>query len=141
MLSVDLRALRGRDRICTQANVESIDLVREFFAERLPKLGADPRVANRVQVAVDEAYSNICRYGNATSAVATIMRKGADLMVEFADDGIEFDPTEVASPDITLAVEDRPIGGLGIHMMRKMSKSMEYIRAVDTNILTLIFEL
>lgn len=141
MLAVDVAALRSRDRIVTQANLESIALVRDFFEERLPKLGASPRVANRVQVAVDEAYSNICNYGHATRAVASIIRKGADLLVEFADDGVPFDPTQAPEPDLTLPVEERPVGGLGIHMLRRMTRSMEYARADETNILTLTFEL
>jgi serine phosphatase RsbU (regulator of sigma subunit)/anti-sigma regulatory factor (Ser/Thr protein kinase) len=141
MLAVNVYALRGRDRIVTCADRDSITYVHSFFEERLPRLGAGARVSNHVQVAVDEAYSNICNYSGATRAVATILRKGADLIVEFADDGVEFDPTQAAAPDLTLSVEERAIGGLGIHMMRKMSKAMSYARVDGINIFTITFEL
>ncbi len=141
MLAVDVRALRGRNHIMTDASLDSIDLMVAFFEERLPRIGVGTRTANRVQVIVDETYSNICRYSGATHAVATVVRKGADLLVEFADDGVAFDPTQEEEPDLTLSVDERPIGGLGIHMMRRMTRSIEYQRVDDTNILSFIFAL
>ncbi len=141
MLAVDIRALRGRNHIVTDAGLDSIDLMFSFFEERLPRIGVGVRLANRVQVIVDETYSNICRYSGASHAVASVFRKGGDLLVEFADDGIEFDPTKVDEPDLDLSVEDRPIGGLGIHMMRKMTRSIDYQRVENTNILTFTFSM
>ena len=139
MLAVDVYALRSRDRIVTQADRASLELVHEFFSERLPRLGADGRTAARVQVAVDEAYSNVCAYAHATRAVASVLRKGADLVVELADDGVAFDPTAAPEPDLSLGARERPIGGLGIHMLRRLSRSMAYARVDGTNILTLTF--
>ncbi len=141
MLAVDIRALRGRNHIVTDASLDSIDLMVTFFEERLPRINVGARTANRVQVIVDETYSNICHYSGATHVVASVLRKGADLIVEFADDGVAFDPTQQEEPDLTLSVDDRPIGGLGIHMMRKMTRSIEYQRVDDTNILTFTFAL
>ncbi len=141
MLAVDVRALRGRNHIMTDASLDSIDLMVGFFEERLPRINVGARTAMRVQVIVDETYSNICRYSGATRAVASVLRKGADLIVEFADDGVPFDPTQQAEPDLTLSADDRPIGGLGIHMMRKMTRSIDYQRVEDTNILTFTFAL
>ncbi len=139
MLSVSLMALRGRDRVITDAQLDSVEIVGKFFDERLPRLGAGARSASRVRVVADEAYSNICRYGKASRAVVSIIRKGADLLVEFVDDGVEFDPTAAPDADTTLPAAEREIGGLGIHMMRRMSRSMEYRRVDGLNILTIVF--
>ncbi len=128
MLAVEVRVLCGHDRIVTRADLGSIELVRAFFEERLSLAGVGPRVANRVQVAVDEVYSNICRYSGATRATCSIARVGADLVVEFTDDGAAFDPTQAPEPDVTLPPEERAIGGLGIHMVRKMARAMTYER-------------
>ena len=141
MLAVDIYALRGVDHLMTRADDASIELMRAFFAERLPRLGASTVTLNRVQVAVDEVYSNICHYSGATRAVGAVSRAGNELSIEFADNGAAFDPTAAPEPDTTLSVEDRPIGGLGILMLRKMAKRMDYVRAGDTNILTLSFKL
>ncbi len=141
MLAVDMRALRGGERIVTRANLGSIELISDFLDARLHSLGIMPRVANRVQVAADEIYSNICRYSGASRAVVSAVREGGELLVEFCDDGVGFDPTACKEPDTTLTVEERPIGGLGIHMVRKMTTAMRYQRVHDTNILILTFAL
>ena len=141
MLAVDLRALRGTERIVTRANLGSTALISDFLDTRLHSLGVMPRVINRVQVAADEIYSNICRYGGADRAVVSAVREGGELLVEFCDNGVEFDPTAHGEPDTTLSADERPIGGLGIHMVRRMTTSMRYHRVHDTNILILAFSL
>ena len=142
MVSVEVRALRGHNRIVTRADMGSVDLVRTFFDEQLPLFDASASVVNRVQVTVDEIYSNICRYSGAKRAIVSIVRRGADLVVEFIDDGESFDPTAAEDPDITLAAKDRPIGGLGILMVKRMTKAMVYERLDDdTNMLSLTFGL
>jgi anti-sigma regulatory factor (Ser/Thr protein kinase) len=54
------------------------------------------------------------------------------------DSGIPYDPLKKPDPDITLAVEDRPIGGLGIYMVKKTMDDMTYAYENGYNILTLI---
>ena len=139
MLCVSLDALCGRNQIVTHADIPSIDTVRMYFEDHMPELGASRRVANRVLVAVDEIYSNICNYSHATRAAASIVRNGNKLVVEFVDNGDAFDPTQAPEPDTTLSAEERKIGGLGIHMVRTMSESMEYARIEGTNVLTVTY--
>ncbi len=141
MLCVSLDALCGRNQIVTHADIPSIDTVRMYFEDHMPELGASPRVANRVLVAVDEIYSNICNYSHATRAAASMVRHDGKLVVEFVDNGDPFDPTQAPEPDTTLSAEERKIGGLGIHMVRTMSESMEYARIENTNVLTVTYRM
>jgi len=60
-----------------------------------------------------------------------------ELVLTVKDDGHPFNPLESAEPDTSLPVEDRTIGGLGIHLLRKMSDRMEYARVESKNQLTL----
>ena len=53
------------------------------------------------------------------------------------DQGVPFDPTAVLPPDITLPVQDRPIGGLGIHLTRVLTDGFRYERVGGTNVLIL----
>jgi serine/threonine-protein kinase RsbW len=53
------------------------------------------------------------------------------------DDGREYDPTLKADPDITLPVEERPIGGLGIFLIKKIMDQVEYLRKDNRNFLML----
>ncbi len=94
-----------------------------------------------VNVALEEAISNIIFYGYDDKENHFI-----DLEVTFADDelsilisddGHEFDPTRKADPDLTLSVEDMPIGGLGIFMIKKIMNRVEYHRTDNKNHLQL----
>jgi serine/threonine-protein kinase RsbW len=59
-----------------------------------------------------------------------------ELSVEVADQGVEFNPLTAAPPDLTLNLEDRPIGGLGIFLVKKLAPSITYRRDRDWNRLT-----
>ena len=63
-----------------------------------------------------------------------------DDTIEFtiSDNGMEFDPTDRPEPDITSGVEDRPIGGLGIFLVKNIMDSVTYRREKGVNILKLI---
>lgn len=63
--------------------------------------------------------------------------EGAELTVRVADDGRAFDPLQRPPPDLNLPIEDRPIGGLGIHIVRSVMDSVKYERTDGQNILTM----
>ena len=90
----------------------------------------------RPQIIMDEIVSNIVRCSGATSFVVRcehIFPNGVVAMT-FIDDGKPFDPTkEIAEPNIAAKLEDRDVGGLGIFMVKKMSKSVAYIRDGEQN--------
>ena len=62
--------------------------------------------------------------------------EGEDLVLTFTDSGIPYDPTKTREPDITLPAEERPIGGLGIFLVRKTMDDVAYRREDGKNILT-----
>ena len=86
----------------------------------------------RLSIVFDEIASNIVRCSGAGAFTVRVI-KGAELVLEVIDDGREFDPTRVVDPDINAPVEDRAVGGLGIFMVRKMSKSFTYAREGGRN--------
>ena len=96
----------------------------------------DPKPA----VIMDEIVSNIVRCSGA--GVFTLQFRNRDdgaLEMTFGDDGVPFDPTtEIAQPDVRASAADRPIGGLGMFMVRKMAKSVVYRREGGLNVLTVV---
>jgi len=69
--------------------------------------------------------------------IEAILRKGQlDFIV--TDSGMPFDPTRKPEVDINASLEDRPVGGLGIHLVRQLMDSVSYRREDGKNILTLI---
>ena len=88
-----------------------------------------------LHIILDEMASNIVKHsGAAEFGLSVIPRQepeGVELV--FSDDGKPFDPLARAAPDTTLPAEKRPIGGLGIMMVRKMSSSVSYRRVGGHN--------
>ncbi len=101
-----------------------------------------PEVSYFISLAIEELVTNCIKYGydDAGEHMIDIELSVADhrLTMVVVDDGHPFDPLSVPPPDLSLAIEDRPIGGLGIHMLRELADSMTYERRAATNRLTLV---
>ena len=90
-------------------------------------------------ILMDEIVSNIVRCSGASGFTVRLDTEQEGLRMTFVDDGVAFDPTrDSAAPDVTAAAEDRRIGGLGIFMVKKMSKSVTYERRDGRNVLTVV---
>jgi anti-sigma regulatory factor (Ser/Thr protein kinase) len=112
-----------------------LDALERFFGEHeLPS-----RALHELQLAVEEHLTNICSYGFADDAAHTIIARIAlvrgAVCVEVEDDGRAFNPLSHPAPDLALSIDERPIGGLGIHMIRKSVDALEYRRERDRNVL------
>jgi len=94
-----------------------------------------------MNLALEEILTNIISYGYQDTQEHDIFLRltieGKDFMAEVEDDGIPFNPLDAQDPDITLPVEDRPIGGLGIHLTKKMMDGIDYERRDGKNFLRL----
>ena len=60
-----------------------------------------------------------------------------EITLKFEDEGSPYNPLEKPDPDITLPPEERPLGGLGIFMVKEMAKDISYERNKNRNILTI----
>ena len=90
-------------------------------------------------IVMDEIVSNIVRCSGASGFAIRLDVEQGGLRMTFVDDGAAFDPTrDSATPDITATAENRGIGGLGIFMVKKMSKSVAYERRDGKNVLTVV---
>ena len=88
-------------------------------------------------IIMDEIVSNIVRCSGANQFEIGLEKADDGLTMVFSDDGKSFDPTtEVEDPNVDAPVEERSVGGLGIFMVKKMSKSVKYVRQDGKNVLT-----
>jgi len=89
-------------------------------------------------VAVDEIVVNIVSYSGGTSfEVAVELAENPTVArITFSDDGRPWNPLEHADPDIRVALEDRPVGGLGILMVKSLMDDVSYARRDDRNVLS-----
>jgi anti-sigma regulatory factor (Ser/Thr protein kinase) len=80
--------------------------------------------------------------GNPDPEIRVVAREEAELArLEIMDNGSAFDPTQKKDPDLSIPVEERPIGGLGIFMIKKLSRSMLYERQGEWNRLVILKDL
>jgi sigma-B regulation protein RsbU (phosphoserine phosphatase) len=119
--------------------------INEAFEVFLSEHEVAPKVAMTMGMIFDELLNNIISYGYKDGNEHQIIVRGeltADrLVVSLTDDGIPFNPLNKATPDATLSLEDRSVGGLGIHLVRNMVDEITYQRRVDRNLLTLVKKL
>lgn len=104
-----------------------MDAAEAFLADN----AIPDRTAARILIALDEIVSNIfahgVREGEPTVTVGLRVAEGR-IAGEIVDDGIAFDPLAAAPPDTGLSLEDRPIGGLGLHIVRETMDEIRYDR-------------
>ena len=122
-------------------DVQEIPLLAAFIDEVAETCNIDPHVAMSINLAMEEAVVNVMNYAypKGTEGEITVDAELTENSITFSvtDAGVPFDPTTSAEPDITLSSDDRPIGGLGIFLVRQMMDSVTYRRENDKNILTL----
>lgn len=99
-------------------------------AEAFLAAGSVPaKMAAHIMIALDEIVSNIFHHGarDGERLVDVTLRIEADrVSAQIIDDGLAFDPLQSADPDISLSSEARPIGGLGIFLVRRIMDDVRY---------------
>ena len=125
-----------------EAKLENIPVVTGFVEEQLEALDCPMKTQMTMDVAIDEVFTNIASYAYGSEQGTATVRFDFDeearvASVTFIDSGVPFNPLESAEPDVTLAAEDRPVGGLGIFLVKKTMDGMDYVRRDDRNILTI----
>ena len=111
-------------------SLDSVDDGRLRLAEFIAPLDISSRQTNRIEVVFEELISNIVRYGivgNGQGRIVVDVTADADTITLIAqDNGIAFNPLEKAAPAPFDTIENAKIGGLGIPLMRKFTKSLDY---------------
>ncbi len=123
------------------ASDETLYTVLDEVREALEKNGASENQIIPITIAVEEIYVNIAHYaygGNPGEAIVEIdiRQDPKRIWIRFRDRGIPYNPLEKEDPDITLSVEERQIGGLGIYMVKNMMDSVSYEYADGQNVFT-----
>lgn len=95
-----------------------------------------------LHLALDEILTNIVSYGyddtHEHEIIVRLSQPAPDqIEVEVEDDARPFNPLEAADPDVNRSVEDRPIGGLGIYLVRRVMNDLEYRRQQGKNVLVM----
>lgn len=122
-----------------EATLENLTPVLDFVSEQLEAGGCDARLQMQIAIAVEEIYVNIARYAYHPEVGGVVVRVavGSEVLIEFEDGGMPYNPLERQDPDIAASLEERELGGLGIFMVKKIMDSVEYKHDGNKNILSI----
>ena len=135
---IDARLQRS---ITLTNDVELVPELTEFVEEVCEEMNFDMDTTMSLNLALEEAVVNVMEYAYPADTKGEIiieaLANSVRLKFVITDWGKPFDPTSMEEVDTTLSVEERPIGGLGIHLVRQIMDSINYERIGGKNVLTL----
>ncbi len=122
-------------------DIETIPDLNAFIDATAEEIGLDMSLTMSLNLAIEEAVVNVMQYaypeGENGDVYIEILAQEEWLTFIISDSGIPFDPTTKRNADISLPAEDRPIGGLGIYLVRQLMDEISYRRVDNMNMLTL----
>lgn len=123
-------------------DVAVISRLAEFINRVCEAAGVDEGFTMQLNLAAEEAVVNVMNYayppGTKGDIEVSSRIAGNTVTLVIRDSGVPFDPTAKADADTTLTAEERPIGGLGIYLVRRLMDSIAYERTADgKNVLTM----
>lgn len=117
--------------------------VDAFVGEFVKEQGMEADEAARILILLEELLTNLMKYGHPDRdepgrAEIALSFSGSRLEIEFIDDGCAFDPLAAPPPNLDEPLEDRQVGGLGLHILRSLTEEARYERRNDRNVIRLV---
>lgn len=118
------------------ATPEAIAALTEQVLAFLAAQQVDARATHHVALIVEELVTNLGSHGNCrdTPAKIKVVVEPGQVTGEIRDTGPPFDPRLAPDPDIDAPIEDRPIGGLGLYLIRELSSALAYSQEDGRNV-------
>ncbi|MDR2577594.1 MAG: ATP-binding protein [Chitinispirillales bacterium] len=124
------------NELSIEAKLENMGAVMDFVNKHL--MDCSPKVCNQIGIAIDEVFSNIANYAYSEMGDVVIrISVGDEVVIEFEDKGVPYNPLERADLDAKAVTRKRQVGGLGLFMVNKIMSAVEYRREENKNILTI----
>ena len=146
MLIIDYKPQEGGNRMVSKkflATIETLPEVISFVEETLESYECSMKNQSAICIAIEEVFVNIANYaykddvGNVSIRVS-FNEDTREVTFCISDKGIPFNPLAKSDPDITLSLEEREIGGLGIFITKKTMDKVKYAFENEENVLTII---
>lgn len=130
-----------RLKITRAAELETLPVFRDFIEQACQRAGVGSATCFELKLAVDEACTNVITHGYAGmdpgSVILELRLDQEQVVVSLTDFGHPFEPSESPKPDVAAALEDRPMGGLGLYFIYSTMDEVDYQTNEDGNHLIL----
>lgn len=134
-----MEIMSERLRLSIGNDLHELERLRCEVEAFLERGGVSGRTAYHIQLALDELVTNVISYASPPDrpcGIELVLERGPDAVdMTLEDDGDPFNPLQAPEPDVNAPLEARPIGGLGIHFVRKTMDQLSYERKNGRNIL------
>jgi len=134
----------GIEWLTLPAGQESFDTFRSFVLAQADSSSIPQAKMPALELALEEMLVNVISYAYEGGSGLIHVGCGTDqnrFIVLIKDEGKPFNPLEASQPKLDAAMDDRPVGGLGIHLVKTMVDGVSYSREGDSNVLALAFQL
>ena len=129
------------ESIVLKSDLKEIRDLNNFIKKVGGALSLDEKMTRKIRLAVEEAVVNVMEYaypeGKKGDVIVAAKADSNRLKIIITDQGKPFDPTQKEKADVSLTAEERPIGGLGLLLVRELMDSINYEREGNSNVLTL----
>lgn len=119
-----------------------LSLVSSFIEHEIEIAGINSECSMQIRLALEEVVTNVILYAYPSQSgqdlSIDVAYQDGKLQITVIDTGIPFNPMEMEDPDLTLSVDKRPIGGLGIFIAKRLMSEVHYCRTDGKNILTMV---
>lgn len=131
-------------------DISQVPILGEWVEQLGEEMSLPMPTVFQLNLALEEAVVNVMNYAyldKKGQPITLTAKKGVsaegkpNIIFTLKDNGVAFDPTQQETPDITLAAEERSIGGLGIFLVQQMMHTVTYQRKDNSNILTMEYKL
>lgn len=121
--------------------MSAIPRVIDFVSEASAQAGVTPDLRFDLQLATEEACCNVIEHAYGGSGGPLHIRfetRDGDVVITVRDHGWPFDPDAIAEPDMSIPLEDRSVGGLGLYLMRKLMDEVRFTFSETSNTLEMV---
>jgi anti-sigma regulatory factor (Ser/Thr protein kinase) len=133
------------NKITILNKLSEIQKIEAFFDEFVSEKDISIQIKFKIDMILDEILTNIISYGydDDKEHIITICVSldEEDMKIVITDDGLPFNPLLRPPPDLNIPLEERPVGGLGIYLVKSYVSSIDYTRSDEHNILSIIMKI
>ncbi len=130
----------GQTVLILDCDLAAVERLGEWLGEFCERNGVSGPIGSELNLALEEIVINVIQHGRPESpegAIRVSLRLAdGDIVASVEDRGAPFNPLLAPEPDLSAGLEQRDLGGLGIHLVRRLVSSLEYERREGQNCLT-----